>query len=88
MPGSRAYRTFSVRCCPSPFTPAKSGSGQPAFHALPYTLDLLLPVANLKQRDAFIPDGYAFWWVLGLTLTGWLLAAVVLAGLSGVFKRD
>jgi hypothetical protein len=70
------------------FTPAKSGAGQPAFHALPYTLDLLLPVANLKQRDAFIPHGYAFWRVLGLTLTGWLLAIVVLAGLGGVFKRD
>jgi hypothetical protein len=73
---------------PRHIIPAKSGSGQPAFHAVAYTLDLLLPVANLKQRDAFIPDGYAFWWVLGLTLTGWLLAAVVLAGLSGVFKRD
>jgi hypothetical protein len=73
------------------FTPAKSGAGQPAFHAVAYTLDLLLPVANLKQRDAFMPHGYAFWWVLGLSLTGWLLAIVVLvvlAGLGGVFKRD
>jgi hypothetical protein len=70
------------------FTPAKSGAGQPAFHAVAYTLDLLLPVANLKQRGAFIPHGYASWWVLGLTLTGWLLAIVLLAGLGGVFKRD
>jgi hypothetical protein len=67
---------------------AKTGSGQPAFHPLPYTLDLLLPVANLKQRDVFTPDGYATWWVLGLTLTGWLLAVVVVAGLTGIFKRD
>ena len=72
---------------PSQFTPADSAKRR-VFHAIPYTLDLLLPVANLKQRDAFIPDGYAYWWTLGLTLTGWLLAAVVVAGLSGIFKRE
>jgi hypothetical protein len=67
---------------------AKVGSSQPAFNAARYTFDLLLPVANLKQRDAFIPHGYAAWWVFGLTFAGWLLAAVLVAGLTGVFKRD
>ena len=68
--------------------PAKSGPEQPGFNSARYTLDLLMPVANLHQRDAFVPHGYAAWWAFGLTLAGWLLAAVVVAGLTGVFKRD
>jgi hypothetical protein len=73
---------------PSMFAPTKTGPAQPGFNAARYTLDLLLPVANLKQRDTFIPLGYATWWVFGLTLGGWLLALVLVAGLTGVFKRD
>jgi hypothetical protein len=73
---------------PTQLRPAKSGLEQPGFNPARYTLDLLLPVANLKQRDAFVPHGYAAWWAFGLSLAGWLLAAVVVAGLSGVFKRD
>jgi hypothetical protein len=73
---------------PSYLRPAKSGLGQPGFNPARYTLDLLLPVANLKQRDAFVPHGYAAWWAFGLSLAGWLLAAIVVAGLTGIFKRD
>ena len=73
---------------PTELRPAKSGSGQPGFNPARYTLDLLLPVASLRQREAFVPHGYAAWWAFGLTLAGWLLAAVVVAGLTGVFKRD
>ena len=47
-----------------------------------------MPVANLRQRDASVPYGYAACWAFGLTLAGWLLAAVVVAGLTGVFKRN
>lgn len=68
--------------------PAKSGVEQPEFNAARYTLDLLLPVANLGQRDGFVAHGYAAWWAFGLSLAGSLLAAVVVAGLTGVFKRD
>jgi len=73
---------------PTALRPAESGPGQPEFNPARYTLDLLLPVANLHQREAFVPRGYAAWWAFGLTLAGWLLAAVVVAGLTGVFKRD
>ena len=73
---------------PTELRPAKSGPEQPGFNPARYTLDLLLPVANLHQRDAFVPHGYAAWWAFGLTLAGWLLAAIVVAGLTGVFKRD
>jgi len=73
---------------PTELRPAKTGPEQPGFNPARYTLDLLLPVANLHQREAFVPHGYAAWWAFGLTLAGWLLAAVVVAGLTGVFKRD
>jgi hypothetical protein len=66
---------------------AKTGQ-QLEFHAVPYALDLLLPVVGLKQRDGFVPQGQAVWWVIGFTLTGWLLGAILVAGLTGVFKRD
>jgi hypothetical protein len=58
------------------------------FNSARYTLDLLLPVANPRQRDASVPYGYAACRAFGLTLAGWLLAAVAVAGLTGVFKRN
>jgi hypothetical protein len=78
---------------PDPLHPvlhaAKPGSPeQPAFNSFRYTMDLLLPVVNFKQRDSFIAEGWAAWASFGFTFAGWLLAAIVVAGLSGVFKRD
>ena len=45
-------------------------------------MDLLLPVVNFKQRDAFIAEGWAAWASFGFTFAGWLLAAIVVAGLE------
>jgi len=59
---------------PTGLRPARSGPGQPGFNPARYTLDLLLPVANLHQREAFVPHGYAAWWAFGLTVAGWLMA--------------
>ena len=61
---------------------------RPDFHSFRYTMDLLLPVVNFKQRDSFVAEGWAAWASFGFTFAGWLLAAIVVAGLSGVFKRD
>jgi hypothetical protein len=55
----------------------------PRFHSFHY-MDLLLPVVNFKQRDAYVAEGWAAWAVFGFTFAGWLLAAIVVAGLSGV----
>jgi hypothetical protein len=74
---------------PDQLHPAHPGTHeQPRFDGFRFTMDLLLPVVNFKQRDSFVTDGWASWAAFGFTFTGWLLAAVVVAGLSGVFKRD
>ena len=79
---------MSGHAYPTELRPARSGPGQPGFNPARYTLDPLLPMANLHQREAFVPHRYAAWRAFGLTLGGWLLAAVVVAGPAGVFKRD
>ena len=73
---------------PGQLRPAKTGTEQPGFNPFRYTVDLLLPVANFKQRDSFIAEGWAAWASFGFTFAGWLLAAILVAGLAGVFKRD
>jgi hypothetical protein len=60
----------------------------PSFHAARYTLDLLLPVANLKQRDFFTALGVTSWYAFLFSIAGWLLALVLVAALTGIFRRD
>jgi hypothetical protein len=67
--------------------PSKADTAQPDFNSFRYTVDLLLPVANFKQRDTFVAFGWAAWTSFGFIFAGWLLALVVVAGLSGIFKR-
>jgi hypothetical protein len=73
---------------PEQLWPATVGPSQPDFNSVRYTLDLLLPVVNFKQRDAFSAHGYTGWLSFGFIFAGWLLAAIIVAGLSGIFKRD
>jgi hypothetical protein len=52
-----------------------------------YTLDLLLPVVNLHQRDAWIAHGATQWLVLAFSLVGWVLTTAIVLSLSGILKR-
>jgi hypothetical protein len=64
-------------------------SRPPAFHAVAYAFDLLLPVINLGQKNAWQPEGSALlYWSWALTGAGWVLISAVVAGLAGVLKRD
>ncbi|MCR6483172.1 hypothetical protein M8542_10120 [Amycolatopsis sp. OK19-0408] len=58
----------------------------PGFNAFLYTLDLLLPVVSLKQRDFWIPDGWASWLAAGFTVAGWGLALCLAVGVGRIFK--
>jgi hypothetical protein len=60
----------------------------PAFHAAAYTLDVLLPIVDLGQQSAWQPRGAALRWSWVLIGAGWVLTTAVVAGLTGLFKRD
>lgn len=74
---------------PQLLDPAKDNPvQQPTFNATGYALDLLLPIVNLGQEGAGIPRGWAIGCTWGLLLASWVLTTAVVAGLTGVFKRD
>lgn len=61
----------------------------PAFHAAAYVLDLLLPVIGLGQKSAWQPQGSAYlYWSWALNGAGWVLTTAVVAGLTGILKRN
>jgi hypothetical protein len=66
---------------------AKTPTSGQTFNAWRYTVDLLFPVASLHVADNFTVMGAASWLAFSLSLSGWFLAAVVVAGLTGVFRK-
>jgi hypothetical protein len=75
------------RAYPEHFRAADGDAVTPKFQSLLYTLDLVLPVVNLHQRDAWIAEGPAQLGVL-LIIAGWVLASVLLAVVTGLLKND
>jgi hypothetical protein len=73
---------------PDDITPARRLSEIPPFEPVVYTLDVLVPVVSLGQRGAWIPHAAAQWCSVALTIAGWALTTAVVAGLSGVLRRD
>jgi hypothetical protein len=60
-----------------------------AFQPVIYTLDLLLPVIDLGQRTAWQPTNETLLiWYWALIAAGWVLTTAVVAGLTGILKRD
>ncbi|MFD0683710.1 hypothetical protein [Actinomadura fibrosa] len=66
----------------------RSSPDGPAFNAFAYTLDVLLPVIDLGQQKAWQPHGTAMYCSWALIAAGWILTTAVVAGLTGVIKRD
>lgn len=60
----------------------------PAFQPVIYALDVLVPVINFGQQQAWIPQGpaLALSWIL--TAAGWILTTAIAAGLANALKRD
>jgi hypothetical protein len=75
---SRAYADHLFQATPN----------APAFHTVAYTLDTLLPIMDLGQEKAWIASGWALYWSWALIGAGWILTTAVVAGLTGIFKRD
>ncbi|HEX4815105.1 MAG TPA: hypothetical protein VFV66_20375 [Nonomuraea sp.] len=59
----------------------------PAWDAVLYALDLIVPFANLGQRTSWDPVGVDKAVAVGLILSGWLLATAVIAGIGRVLNR-
>ncbi|MFG1948116.1 hypothetical protein [Nonomuraea sp. NPDC048826] len=59
----------------------------PNWDAVLYALDLIVPFANLGQRNAWDPCGVDRAVAVGLILSGWLLATAVIAGIGRVLNR-
>jgi hypothetical protein len=60
----------------------------PHFNSVIYTLNLLIPVVDFGQRDAFNPAGGEQWLSYLLVASGWLLATTVATGLARVLNRQ
>lgn len=60
----------------------------PMFNAFAYTADIVLPIVDLGQKNAWDPEGAALYWSWALTGAGWILTTAVVAALSGVLKHD
>ncbi|MCO5967418.1 translocation/assembly module TamB domain-containing protein [Actinoallomurus soli] len=58
------------------------------FNAFGYTLDTLLPIVDLGQQKGWQAHGAAMYWSWGFTAAGWILTTAVVAGLTGILKRD
>lgn len=58
------------------------------FQPFIFTLDLLVPVINLRQRESWNPVGPAEWWALAYTVFGWVLTTAVVAGLTAAVRRN
>ncbi|WP_067965930.1 hypothetical protein [Nocardiopsis trehalosi] len=59
----------------------------PHFNAVVYTLDLMVPIADLGQERAFNPAGAYQWLSYALVAAGWVLATTIAAGAARVINR-
>jgi hypothetical protein len=66
---------------------AEAGKG-PAFNAVMYTLDLLLPLIDFGQEKGFQPAGGGQWVAYGLIMAGWVLATTIAAGITRALSRQ
>ncbi|MCC5033203.1 oxidoreductase [Streptomyces sp. WAC 00631] len=66
---------------------AQPGEGAP-FSALVYTLDLLIPIGGLGQRNAWYWTGGApAWLAYALIAAGWVLTTAVVAGVTRTLNK-
>ncbi|MGW3458226.1 membrane-associated oxidoreductase [Streptomyces olivaceoviridis] len=68
--------------------PALKPSEAPQFNPLVYALDLLLPIIDFGQENAFAPRGGYQWLSYLLIATGWVLATTIAAGVTRSLSRQ
>lgn len=75
--------------------PGQAGQDYETFHAGAYAADLLIPIVNLGQEDAWAPStsrspwGKLGWWIRWFAkVIGWVITALGAAAITGVIRRD
>ena len=68
--------------------PALQLTAAPHFNPVIYTLNLLIPVVDFGQRDAFNPAGAEQWLSYLFIAAGWILATTVATGIARVLNRQ
>jgi hypothetical protein len=68
--------------------PPLPGAPHPAFNPLIYALDLLVPLVDLGQRDAYDPQGPQRWLAYLLIAVGWIFVTTIAAGIARVLRRQ
>jgi len=68
--------------------PVKEPVERPHFHALVYSLDLLIPIDTFGQQQAFDPGGWSRWVAYSLVAIGWILATALIAGVTRVLRPN
>ncbi|GAA2271994.1 MULTISPECIES: hypothetical protein [Kitasatospora] len=63
-----------------------AASAHQVFQPWLYTLDLLLPVVNLHQRDLVVAHSAAMWCSTGFTIVGWALGTALVVGVGSALK--
>ncbi|RKT51707.1 hypothetical protein [Saccharothrix australiensis] len=58
-----------------------------SWHAWLYTIDLVVPIVDLGNKNRWQTSGVSQWIAAGLIVTGWVLATTVAAGLGRLLKR-
>lgn len=88
IPGLRAANETRLAC----FQATKRGAGFPDFNAGIYAADVLLPIVQLEQQAAWVPDERAApaakAMVYVLIILSWALSLLAVAGFSGLVKSD
>ena len=75
-------------------TATQCTSDYPCFYPFGYTIDTVIPIINVHQADHWGPDAHApagWLWVVGAwvaTAAGWALATLLVAGYTGLVRRD
>jgi hypothetical protein len=68
--------------------------GYPCFYPFGYTVDTVIPLLNVHQADIWGPDGSSPWGFAFVVATwiatglGWALATLLVAGYTGLVRRD
>ena len=79
-----------ISCRPRPSAPVVTR----AFTPLGYTVDTVIPIINVHQAENWGPYGQVPWgraWVAGTWIAtglGWALATLLVAGYTGLVRRD